>query len=248
MITDDDCPAAFQPQHLKGIFPEVISKAGLSQLRIAETEKYAHVTFFFSGGDEKELPGERRILIPSPKVATYDLQPAMSAEQVTDRLLRELDGDERPEVVILNFAKRLISLEGKVFVNFMEPFDPFGNRVDDQGRSLDARGRVIDTDGYITRNGEIKDDDQRDRVYTDNLGAQIVDSFRRGTTMLTTNTLRRPQFRQHRGRRSAQLQPRFARELHTFPGGRQSGDDHVHGRKLPGQRRGKGWSTGGYGA
>jgi len=101
---DFPCPVAYAPQNLEGIFPQVVSKAGLRQLRIAETEKYAHVTFFFSGGDEKELPGERRVLIPSPKVATYDLQPEMSAPAVTDALLRELAGDQRPDVTILNFA------------------------------------------------------------------------------------------------------------------------------------------------
>ena len=100
---DFACPVAFPPQYLKGIMPEVVSAAGLTQLRIAETEKYAHVTFFMSGGDEKEFPGERRILVPSPKVATYDLQPAMSASLVTDRLLAELDGTP-PDVTILNFA------------------------------------------------------------------------------------------------------------------------------------------------
>jgi 2,3-bisphosphoglycerate-independent phosphoglycerate mutase len=100
---DFRCPVAFQPQYLRGIFPELVSRAGLSQLRIAETEKYAHVTFFMSGGDEKEYPGERRVLIPSPKVATYDLQPEMSAREVTDALLRELDTN-RPDVTILNFA------------------------------------------------------------------------------------------------------------------------------------------------
>jgi len=100
---DFRCPVAFAPQYLRGIFPEVVSKAGLTQLRIAETEKYAHVTFFFSGGDEKELPGERRVLIPSPRVATYDLQPEMSAVAVTDALLRELD-TAPPDVTILNFA------------------------------------------------------------------------------------------------------------------------------------------------
>ncbi|HLQ36916.1 MAG TPA: 2,3-bisphosphoglycerate-independent phosphoglycerate mutase, partial [Planctomycetota bacterium] len=101
---DFPCPVAYAPQNLKGIFPEVIAKTGRRQLRIAETEKYAHVTFFFSGGDEREYPGERRVLIPSPKVATYDLQPAMSAPQVTDALLRELAGEQRPDVTILNFA------------------------------------------------------------------------------------------------------------------------------------------------
>ncbi|MEZ6037627.1 MAG: 2,3-bisphosphoglycerate-independent phosphoglycerate mutase [Planctomycetota bacterium] len=101
---DFPCPVAFPPQNLNGILPQVVSKAGLRQLRIAETEKYAHVTFFFSGGDERELPGERRLLVPSPKVATYDLQPEMSAVQVTDALLQELQSDQRPDVTILNFA------------------------------------------------------------------------------------------------------------------------------------------------
>ncbi|MBL8730299.1 MAG: 2,3-bisphosphoglycerate-independent phosphoglycerate mutase [Planctomycetes bacterium] len=101
---DFPCAVAYAPQNLKGIFPQVVSDRGLRQLRIAETEKYAHVTFFFSGGDEKEYPGERRVLIPSPKVATYDLQPEMSAAQVTDALLAELASDQRPDVTILNFA------------------------------------------------------------------------------------------------------------------------------------------------
>jgi 2,3-bisphosphoglycerate-independent phosphoglycerate mutase len=101
---DLPCPVAFQPQNLDGIFPQIVAAAGLSQLRIAETEKYAHVTFFFSGGDEKEYPRERRLLVPSPRVATYDLQPEMSAVQVTDRLLGELASDRRPDVTVLNFA------------------------------------------------------------------------------------------------------------------------------------------------
>ena len=101
---DFPCAVAFRPQNLKGIFPEVVSNAGWSQLRIAETEKYAHVTFFFSGGEEKEYPGERRILVPSPKVATYDLQPEMSAPLVTEKLLAEFAGKNSPDVTILNFA------------------------------------------------------------------------------------------------------------------------------------------------
>ena len=101
--SDFSCPVAFEPQYLKGIFPQVVSEAGLTQLRIAETEKYAHVTFFMSGGDEKEFSGERRILVPSPKVATYDLQPSMSAPQVTDQLIAAMDM-ALPDVTILNFA------------------------------------------------------------------------------------------------------------------------------------------------
>lgn len=82
---------------------EVVSAAGKKQIRIAETEKYAHVTFFFSGGREKEFPGERRIMIPSPKVATYDLQPEMSAFLVRDAIVKELKSGE-PDFVCLNFA------------------------------------------------------------------------------------------------------------------------------------------------
>ena len=82
---------------------EILAEAGKKQLRIAETEKYAHVTFFFSGGREKEFPGEERILIPSPKVATYDLQPEMSAFQVRDAIIRELE-KQKHDFICLNFA------------------------------------------------------------------------------------------------------------------------------------------------
>ena len=76
---------------------------GLKQLRIAETEKYAHVTFFFNGGREEEFPGESRILVPSPKVATYDLKPEMSAPEVTDRLVEAIDSGKF-DVVVVNYA------------------------------------------------------------------------------------------------------------------------------------------------
>ncbi len=96
-------PMAFAPQNLEELFPDIVSKAGLQQARIAETEKYAHVTFFFSGGREALLPGEDRVLLPSPKVATYDLQPEMSAQGITDAVLKKLaDGDT--EVYIINYA------------------------------------------------------------------------------------------------------------------------------------------------
>lgn len=94
---------AFPPRELRGTFGEVISEAGLRQLRLAETEKYAHVSFFFSGGIEAEWPGERRDLIPSPKVATYDLKPEMSAFEVKDTLLRAVEADET-DVYVVNFA------------------------------------------------------------------------------------------------------------------------------------------------
>lgn len=94
---------AYKPQTLSNTFGEYISTLGLKQLRIAETEKYAHVTFFFNGGIETPYEGETRILIPSPKVATYDLLPEMSAYEVTDRLLEEIDKDIH-DVIIVNYA------------------------------------------------------------------------------------------------------------------------------------------------
>ncbi len=94
---------AFAPQNLKNTLGEVLSKYNLCQLRIAETEKYAHVTFFFNGGVEKSSPGEIRSLIPSPKVATYDLQPSMSAPEVTKVLLDKLS-QRIFDVIILNYA------------------------------------------------------------------------------------------------------------------------------------------------
>jgi 2,3-bisphosphoglycerate-independent phosphoglycerate mutase len=97
-------PVAFGPQELTNIFPEVIANAGLTQLRIAETEKYAHVTFFFNGGRENPFAGEDRALIPSPKeVATYDQKPEMSAYLVTEELLKRIN-DDKYDVIILNFA------------------------------------------------------------------------------------------------------------------------------------------------
>lgn len=94
---------AFGPETLKNTFAEYISGKGLKQLRIAETEKYAHVTFFFNGGVETVYPGEDRVLINSPKVATYDLQPEMSAYLVTDELLKRIESDKY-DVIILNYA------------------------------------------------------------------------------------------------------------------------------------------------
>jgi len=94
---------AFKPTNLDNTLGEVLSQNGLQQLRIAETEKYPHVTFFMSGGREAEFPGEKRILINSPKVATYDLQPEMSAYEVTDALVKEIEEDNF-DAIILNYA------------------------------------------------------------------------------------------------------------------------------------------------
>lgn len=94
---------AFKPQSLTNTFGEYIAEKGLTQLRIAETEKYAHVTFFFNGGVEKEYKNEERALIKSPSVATYDLKPEMSAVEVTDEVVKRIEADKY-DVIILNFA------------------------------------------------------------------------------------------------------------------------------------------------
>lgn len=94
---------AFKPESLKNTFGEYVSKQGLTQLRIAETEKYAHVTFFFNGGEEKQYKGEDRILIPSPKVQTYDLKPEMSAYEVTKKVVEAVQSDKY-DTIILNYA------------------------------------------------------------------------------------------------------------------------------------------------
>ena len=96
-------PAAFPPQSITNGFGEYVSRAGLKQLRIAETEKYAHVTYFFNGGIENPYPGEDRILVPSPKVATYDLKPEMSAYEVTDKLVAAIRSGKY-QAIICNYA------------------------------------------------------------------------------------------------------------------------------------------------
>lgn len=94
---------AFPPIALKNVVGEILSNKGLTQLRIAETEKYPHVTFFMNGGRNEEFPGENRILIPSPKVETYDLKPEMSIYEVTDALVADIEADKH-DAIILNFA------------------------------------------------------------------------------------------------------------------------------------------------
>ena len=94
---------AFEKEHIVNTFGEYLAKCGKTQLRLAETEKYAHVTFFFNGGEEKQYEGEDRILVPSPKVETYDLKPEMSAHEVTDKVVEALKSDKY-DVIILNFA------------------------------------------------------------------------------------------------------------------------------------------------
>ena len=133
---------AYKPQVLTNTLGEYLSKNGKTQLRIAETEKYAHVTFFFNGGVEKENEGEERKVIPSPKVATYDLKPEMSAYEVTEELLSRLDSDKY-DVIILNFANPdMVGHTGVVeaAVKAIEAVDEcLGNIVD----------KVLEKDGTV---------------------------------------------------------------------------------------------------
>ncbi|PRZ16310.1 phosphoglycerate mutase [Laceyella sediminis] len=124
---------AYKPTDLDNTFGEVVSQQGLKQLRIAETEKYPHVTFFFNGGREEKFPGEERILINSPKVATYDLKPEMSAYEVTEALLKEIEA-EKYDTIILNFANPdMVGHSGK-----LEPTIKAVEAVDE------CLGRIVD--------------------------------------------------------------------------------------------------------
>jgi 2,3-bisphosphoglycerate-independent phosphoglycerate mutase len=135
-------PALFAPQSLANMMGEVVSRAGLRQLRIAETEKYAHVTFFFNGGEEKEYPGESRILVPSPKVATYDLQPEMSAPELTDKLVAAIDGDAF-DFVVVNYANcDMVGHTGdlRAAIKAVETVDACIGRV---AASVEAKGGAL---------------------------------------------------------------------------------------------------------
>ncbi|MBQ8043947.1 MAG: 2,3-bisphosphoglycerate-independent phosphoglycerate mutase [Clostridia bacterium] len=101
--TLENVKVAYKKEEIKETLGEFLSKRGYTQLRIAETEKYAHVTFFFNGGEEKEYNGESRILVPSPKVATYDLKPEMSAYEVTDKLIEAMESKQH-DVIVINYA------------------------------------------------------------------------------------------------------------------------------------------------
>jgi 2,3-bisphosphoglycerate-independent phosphoglycerate mutase len=134
--------AIFPPQRLDNIFGEVIAKAGMKQLRIAETEKYAHVTFFFNGGEEKPFPGEDRVLVPSPKVATYDLKPEMSAPEVTDKLVEAIDAG-RYDFILVNYANAdMVGHTGKLdaAIKAIETLDACLGRLEDAVR---ARGGTL---------------------------------------------------------------------------------------------------------
>ena len=100
---EQESPVLFEDFEVKDTLGEILEKAGKTQLRIAETEKFAHVTFFFDGGVKKDFSGKKEIIIPSPDVATYDLKPEMSAYEVTEKLISEMNENE-PDFVLVNYA------------------------------------------------------------------------------------------------------------------------------------------------
>ncbi len=137
---DFDIPVAYPSERLTNTFGQYIAKKGLHQLRIAETEKYAHVTFFFNGGEEHTSPGEERILVPSPNVATYDLKPEMSAAEVTDKLVDAITSGNF-DTIICNYANGdMVGHTGSfpATVKAVEALDACLGRVVEAARSVGA--------------------------------------------------------------------------------------------------------------
>ena len=157
-------PVAFAPQTITHAFGEVVAAHGLTQLRIAETEKYAHVTYFFNGGSEAVYPGEDRILVPSPKVATYDLQPEMSAVEVTDKLVAAIAGG-RYDAIVCNYANGdMVGHTGKLAaaVRAVETLDACIGRVVDAARSVGGEVLITADHGNV----EMLDDSATGQPHT----------------------------------------------------------------------------------
>lgn len=159
---------AFKPQTLENTLGEYISNLGMEQLRIAETEKYAHVTFFFNGGVEKQYPGEDRILVKSPAVATYDLQPEMSAYEVTDKLVPAIKSGKY-DMIILNFANCDMVGHTGVFeaaVKAVEAVDTCVGKVIDAVKEMD--GVALITADHGNADKMIDDDGEPFTAHTTN--------------------------------------------------------------------------------
>ncbi|MDH5285905.1 MAG: 2,3-bisphosphoglycerate-independent phosphoglycerate mutase [Betaproteobacteria bacterium] len=157
-------PVAFAPQTLANGFGEIVSRQGLTQLRIAETEKYAHVTYFFNGGNEAPYPGEDRILVPSPKVATYDQKPEMSAPEVTDRLVEAIRSGKY-DAIVCNYANGdMVGHTGDfaAAVRAIEALDACVGRVVAAAR--EAGGEVVITADH--GNAEKMRDDATQQAHT----------------------------------------------------------------------------------
>ncbi|EGQ2841803.1 2,3-bisphosphoglycerate-independent phosphoglycerate mutase [Staphylococcus pseudintermedius] len=182
-----DSAVVFEKVDLKNTIGEVAQDNGLVQLRIAETEKYPHVTYFMNGGQNEEFEGERRILINSPKVATYDLKPEMSAYEVRDALLKELDKGEL-DLIILNFANPdMVGHSGMLAptIKAIEAVDEcLGDAVD---KILDMDGQAIITADHGNSDEVLTDDDQPMTTHTTNPVPVIV--TKEGITLRETGRL-----------------------------------------------------------
>ncbi len=162
--SDLHIPCAFPPTDLSNTYGEVIAKNHMTQLRIAETEKYAHVTFFFSGGQEATYEGEERILIPSPKVATYDLQPEMSAPEMTDRLVEAIKSGQF-DTIICNYANcDMVGHSGsfEAAIKAVEAVDACIGRVEEALRSVGGEALITADHGNV----EEMFDETSDQLHT----------------------------------------------------------------------------------
>jgi 2,3-bisphosphoglycerate-independent phosphoglycerate mutase len=149
--SDIPCDVAYPPENLTNTLGEVIQASGGKQLRIAETEKYAHVTFFFSGGQETEFNGENRILIPSPRVATYDLQPEMSAPEVTENLVKAIRSEEY-DLIVCNYANGdMVGHTGKLeaAIKAVEALDIALDKVTAAALEVDAEVLITADHGNV---------------------------------------------------------------------------------------------------
>ena len=157
-------PALFPPVNVINTLGEVVSKAGKSQLRIAETEKYAHVTFFLNGGEESVYQGEERILVPSPKVATYDLQPEMSAPEVLEKLVDAVNSD-RFDLIVVNFANPDMVGHSGILEAAIKAVETVDNCLEVLGKAVDeAEGVMLVTADH--GNIELMKDPVSDKPHT----------------------------------------------------------------------------------
>ncbi len=164
-----DAPVMFGPQSMHHLLGQVVSRAGKQQLRMAETEKYPHVTYFFNGGVETPNPGEDRAMVASPKVATYDLQPEMSAPELTDEVLKRLDTGKY-DLLILNFANPdMVGHTGVLdaVIKAVETIDACLKRVVEKILSLGGGCLITADHGNCER--EINDDGSPNTAHTTNL-------------------------------------------------------------------------------
>ena len=178
-----DLPEAFIPLTLEGILGELISEAGKGQLRIAETEKYAHVTFFFSGGREEKFPGEERLLIQSPKdVPTYDLKPEMSAYEITDSVISRIEGGKYA-LIVLNFANPdMVGHTGvmEAAVRAVEVVDECVGRVSDVARANGYSVLITADHGNVEEMWDYKNDEPHTAHTTNPVPFILVDDDYRG--------------------------------------------------------------------